>query len=130
MRAELDRLLQTERPQAAQTPDPEEARRLLAGLDQRAAFLHETLRTAVVVPAPPPPHDKVLFGATVTVRQQDGLETGYRIVGVDATDIDRDWISWLSPIARALLNTRLGQRVRLKLPAGERELEIVGISYE
>jgi transcription elongation factor GreB len=129
MREELDRLLQTERPQAGQTPDPEEARRLLAGLDQRGAFLNETLRTAVVVPAPPPPHDKVLFGATVTVRQQDGAETCYRIVGVDETDIDRGWVSWCSPIARALLNARLGQSVRFRFPSGEERLEIVAIVY-
>ena len=79
---------------------------------------------------PAPPHDQVRFGATVTVREPDGEESRYRIVGADETDIDRGWVSWLSPIAKALLNARLGERVRLRLPGGERELEITGITYE
>ncbi|MBI4660573.1 MAG: GreA/GreB family elongation factor [Verrucomicrobia bacterium] len=51
-------------------------------------------------------------------------------VGIDETDIDRNWISWLSPIAKALLNARLGQGVRFKFPSGEEELEILSIVYE
>ena len=66
----------------------------------------------------------------MTVRDGGGVETRYRIVGVDETDLDRDWVSWVSPIARALLNARLGQRVRLKFPGGEQGVEIVGIAYE
>jgi transcription elongation factor GreB len=89
------------------------------------------LRSAVVVPPPAPEQrDQVVFGATVTVREPDGSEARYRIVGVDETDIDRDWVSWLSPIARALLNRKPGERVRFKFPSGEKELEIVAISYE
>jgi len=49
---------------------------------------------------------------------------------VDETDFDRGWVSWLSPIAKALVNARLGERVRFKLPSGEEDLWIVGISYE
>jgi transcription elongation factor GreB len=59
-----------------------------------------------------------------------GNESRYRIVGVDEADIERGWISWLSPIAKALLNSRLGQRVRFKIPAGEEEWLIVGVTYE
>ena len=66
----------------------------------------------------------------MTVRNRQGEETHYRIVGVDETDIDRDWISWLSPIAKALLNARIGQKVRIKLPAGDDELVILAIRYE
>jgi len=45
-------------------------------------------------------------------------------------DLDRNWVSWISPVARALLNHRVGERVRFKLPGGERELEITAITYE
>ena len=72
----------------------------------------------------------VHFGATVTVCENDGPETRYRIVGVDETDLDRHWVSWLSPLARALMNAQRGQRVTLKAPRGPKELEIVQIAYE
>lgn len=88
------------------------------------------MSTAVVVPPPDAPWDQVRFGATVMVRKLSGEETRYRIVGVDEMDVDRDWVSWLSPIGRALLNTRLGQRVRFKFPSGAEELEIAAINYE
>ena len=65
-----------------------------------------------------------------SVRETSGAESSYRIVGVDETDIDRNWVSWLSPIAKALLNARVGQRVRFKFPSGEAELEIVSVAYE
>jgi transcription elongation factor GreB len=51
-------------------------------------------------------------------------------VGIDETDLDRNWVNWLSPIARALINARLGERVRFRFPAGEEELEVVRIAYE
>ena len=81
----------------------------------------------------PPPAERdgvVRFGATVTVRERSGTEERYRIVGVDEMDIDRGWVSWLSPIAKALLNARLGRRVRFKFPSGEKELEIIRVEYE
>jgi transcription elongation factor GreB len=130
LRHELERLTQHERPKLAATPPDDHTRRRLQELDARMAELQHSLSTAVVAPPPAPPYEQVRFGATVAVRERDGAETRYRIVGVDETDLDRDWVSWLSPIARVLLNARVGQRVRLKLPAGERELEIVGIAYE
>jgi transcription elongation factor GreB len=51
-------------------------------------------------------------------------------VGVDEIDIDRGWVSWQSPIAKALLNGKRGQRIRFKFPSGEETLEILDISYE
>ena len=103
----------------------------LSALDQRIISIQESLRSAVVVPPPAlEQRDQVLFGATVTAREPDGEETRYRIVGVDETDTDRDWVSWLSPIAKALINRRLGERVRFKFPSGEKKLEIVEIAYE
>lgn len=101
-----------------------------AAVEQRKLQIEECLRTAEIVEPPAKPWEQVRFGATVTVRNKAGSETRYRIVGVDETDIDRDWVSWLSPIAKALLKARLGERVRFRFPAGEDELEIVGITYE
>lgn len=101
-----------------------------AGLDAKILRLRQSVESAVVVEAPPPPWEQVRFGATVTVRNSDGEETRYRIVGVDETDLDRNWVSWLSPVAKALLNALLEERVRFKFPAGETQLHITAIAYE
>lgn len=129
LRAELERLTQVERPPAAAS-EGGTARDSLAALDQRILQLQQSLRSAVVAPPPVPPWEQVRFGATVTVHERGGEVSTYRIVGVSELDLDRNWVSWLSPIAKALLNARLGQRVRFQSPAGERELEITGITYE
>lgn len=112
----------------------EELDRLLAGgtADQssrRIQRLRQVLRTAVVMPPPSGSEEQVRFGALVTVRHANGEETQYRLVGADETDLDRNWISWRSPVAAALLKARKGERVRLRLPGGEESLEIVDIAY-
>jgi len=107
-----------------------DGKRKSASVEQRIALLQASLESAVVVEPPPPPWDRVRFGATVRVRERNGNEAKYRIVGVDEMDIDRGWVSWRSPIAMALLNSKVGQRVRFRIPAGEEELEIVSIDYE
>jgi transcription elongation factor GreB len=99
-------------------------------LASRALQIHRTLQTAVITGPPAVTDDVVRFGATVRVRERSGEMTSYRIVGADETDLDQNWVSWLSPIAKALLNARVGQSVRLKLPGGEEQLEILGVSYE
>lgn len=123
-------MVEVERPRlvSAAADDPD-AKRQLLNLDQRIAQLEASLQSAEVVP-PPTENNVVRFGATVIVRRRDGDEDEYRIVGVDETDLDRGWVSWISPIARALLNAPLGGRVKFKFPSGEEELEIVRISYE
>ena len=131
LRDELSRLRETERPRLATAPaDDVDAKRELQLLDQRMRYLQESLRTADIPPIEPGPADVVHFGATVTVRETNGTETRYRIVGVDETDLERNEVSWLSPIARALLNARRGDRIQFKAPRGTRELEIVAIEYE
>jgi len=130
LRAELEQLEREERPRVAALADANDAKRQLQVMDQQIRQREESLRTAEVVPPPAPPWEQVRFGATIRVRDQAGEETRYRIVGVDETDIDQDWVSWLSPIARALLNRRVGERVKIRVPAGERELEILEIGYE
>lgn len=130
LRNELQRLIQVERPPLAGRNDEPDAKRELLALDQRIFYLQASLAAAEVVNPPPPPHDTVLLGATVTVRESNGDISTYRIVGVDEADFDRGWISWVSPIARALLNARTGHRVAFKTPRGINELEIVGVKYE
>jgi transcription elongation factor GreB len=127
-REELERLARIERPQLAAADDPDAKRRLWEA-NQRIDQLQQCLETAVVVP-PPADAQRVQFGATVTVRERGGEKTRYRIVGVDEVDLDRGWVSWVTPIARALLNAPMGGRVRFKSPAGERELLVVAVAYE
>ncbi len=128
LREELRKLIEEDRPSlVSQSSDPDAKRQLLA-LDQRTQQLEESLRSAEIVS--PPEEPVVRFGATVSVRRSDGEEDSYRIVGVDEIDLERSWVSWASPIARALLNARLGEKVRFKFPSGEESLEIVKIEYE
>ena len=132
LRSELHRLENEERPSIAAGSEPEDERkRRLQRIDQRIQQLEDALRSAVVTPPPSGARERnqVQFGATVTVRRKDG-EVTYRIVGVDEADPDRLWVSWPSPIARALMQKRLGERVRFTFPSGEEELEVVKIAYE
>lgn len=130
LRAELQRSIEVTRPSLASSPDDPGTKRQLARLDQRIAQLEESLQSAEIVAPPAGPADAVRFGATVTVRESDGGEATYRIVGVDEIDLDRNWVSWLSPIAKALLNGKRGDRIRFKFPSGEETLEILDIRYE
>ena len=129
LRHELHRLEEKRSPLVAVAQVDGDARRELQILDQRRAYLEASLRTAVVVAPDALADDCVRFGATVTVKDRTGKTTPYRLVGVDETDHELNWISWQSPIARALLKKRVGDRVVFKFPAGESELEIVGIEY-
>lgn len=130
LRSELDRMVQSERPSLVAKIGDLDAKRELRVLDQRIAELQRSLQTAVVVPPPVVPDDVVKFGATVTIRERNGAESTYRIVGVDEIDIDRGWVSWLSPIAKALVNKRAGDHLRLKLPAGDQEMEILRVAFD
>jgi transcription elongation factor GreB len=128
---ELRRLVESVRPElAAESRSDPDVKRQLARLDQRIMQLEQSLESAEVVQPPAAPPDVVRFGACVTVRETDGAETSYRIVGVDETDADQNWVSWVSPIAKALLNHRRGERIRFKFPSGEQTLEIIEIAYE
>jgi len=129
LREELQRLVTAERPSLAGLDDPEAKRQLLA-LDQRIQQLEAILQSAEVVNASDGPTDVVRFGATVTIHRQDGEEDQYRIVGVDEIDPDRGWVSWASPIARALMNARRGDRVQFRFPSGTEQLEIVDITFD
>jgi len=129
LRRDLAELVNQKRPALVAATDDPEAKRQLTALDQRIYQLEQSLQSAEVLAPPAGEPDTVRFGATVTVRDSTGEESTYRIVGVDETDFDRGWVSWQSPIARALLNARRGERVPFSFPSGEEELEIVVVSY-
>lgn len=128
LQTELDALMK-QRLELTSVPDAPGSKSAVQPLDQRIFRLQQSLESAVVTPAPQPPWEQVRFGATVSVRNERGEVSRYRVVGVDETDVDRGWVSWLSPIAKALLNARLGQKVRFQFPAGETQLEVTHITY-
>ena len=86
--------------------------------------------SAVVVRNAGRDHEKVYFGATVTVAAEDGNERTVSIVGVDEIDVSRGRVSWVSPIATALLKAEVGDVVILRTPRGNEELEILEIRYD
>ena len=144
MTTELDQLWRIERPQvtqavseaAAQGDRSENAeytygKRRLREIDRRVRFLRKRIeRVQVVDPASQAKRDQVFFGATVTyARLSDDAEATIRIVGVDEANAERGDISWVAPIARALLGARVGDVRAVRTPAGRDEVEIVAIAY-
>lgn len=101
----------------------------LREIDRRIRFLTKRLDAAEVVDPRSQSSDRVLFGATVTVINEDGKKLTYQIVGIDETDVRAGKVSWISPIAKALLQARVGDAVNLKTPQGEQELEVLSIRY-
>ncbi|HEY1797389.1 MAG TPA: transcription elongation factor GreB [Stellaceae bacterium] len=101
----------------------------LREIDRRLRFLSKRLEVAEVVdPARQQHLDRVFFGATVTY-DQAGAERTITIVGVDETDAENGRVSWLSPIARALMKAREGDVVPLRSPAGVEQIEVLEIRY-
>jgi transcription elongation factor GreB len=73
--------------------------------------------------------DQVFFGATVTYANGRGSEMTMTIVGVDEADLDRGQVSWLSPVARALMKAHQGDIVELRAPSGVKQIEVLAIRY-
>ena len=106
-------------------------KRRLREIDRRIRFLTKRMDVAVVVdPAAREDTDQVFFGATVTLAGRDGAEKKYCIVGIDETDLSRGRISWISPLAKALIKARDGDTVTVKTPGGDEVLEIMGVEYK
>ncbi len=130
LRTELQTLTQVERPKLVVGGEAVQQRRKL---NARIAEIEMILQSAEIVPPPTGEEDRgrVVFGATVTVREvRSGARERYRIVGVDEVDFSEEGVTFQAPIARALINRRLGERVRFRFPAGEEELEIVAVEYD
>ncbi len=146
IKAELEHLVQKERPQlvatvawAAGNGDRSEngdyiyGKKRLREIDRRIRFLIRRLDAAEVVDPcarrEDDSADQVFFGATVTVRDVRGGERTISIVGVDEIDTARGYVSWISPIARALIKAREGDSVVLRTPSGTEELDVVAVRY-
>src|SRR6476661_6515739 len=144
--AELEQLVQKERPElvatvawAAGNGDRSEngdyiyGKKRLREIDRRIRFLVRRLDNAEVVdPAAPRDDDAesaVFFGATVTVANSEGDERTISIVGIDEIDTERGYISWISPMARALLKACEGDSVTVRTPGGIEELDVVRVRY-
>lgn len=102
----------------------------LREIDRRIRFLNRRLDAAEVVdPGAREATDQIFFGATVLYADARGAEHRIRIVGIDEADAGRGDVSWISPVARALLKAREGDVVRLPTPGGVETLEILEVSY-
>lgn len=142
MRAEFHELWHVRRPQvtqaiseaAAQGDRSENAeytygKKMLREIDSRVRFLTKRLEALKVVSEKPSDPNKVYFGAWVTVEDEDGKESRYRIVGPDELDLKKNLISIDSPLARALIGKALDAEIKVQTPAGEQLLYVTHIEY-
>lgn len=144
LKEELEQLVKRERPNvveivawAASNGDRSEngdyiyGKRRLREIDRRIRFLSKRLDIAEVVdPLRQGDNDQVFFGAQVTIADSGGEENTYTIVGVDEADVMRGRISWISPLARALIKSREGDSIRFQSPVGIQEIDILAVVYK
>ncbi|HEX6528889.1 MAG TPA: transcription elongation factor GreB [Burkholderiales bacterium] len=141
LEAELRKLVEVERPEvvktvawAASLGDRSEnadyiyGKRRLREIDRRVRFLIKRLEGAEIVRSSGRDTDQVFFGAAVRLKGPAGEKT-VTIVGIDEADPAHGQVSWISPIAKALLKAREGDTVTLRSPAGEEQLEILEVTY-
>ena len=143
LRAEYEQLFATERPALVETiswaagnGDRSEngdyiyGRKRLREIDRRLGWLSQRMKAAKVVdPAAQTDRTRVWFGCTVTIADEDDQQRVLTLVGDDEADAGQGRVGWYSPIARALRGAGLGDLRRVTLPAGEKEYEIIDISY-
>ncbi len=152
IRSELLKLLNLDRPEvvkvvhwAASNGDRSEngdyiyGKKRLREIDRRIRFLNQRLEFAVIIDNAARKRGEadakqIFFGATVTYENLEGSESGKEttitIVGVDEVDLDKGHVSWVSPIAKALIKARLGDCVKIQTPTGPTEIEILGVQYK
>ena len=143
LKAELRALVENERPEiiktvswAAANGDRSEnadylyGKKRLREIERRIRFLMKRLEAAEVVDPRDQDQERAFFGATVTYSSSSGKQHTVSIVGTDEVDPARGRVSWVSPVARALLKSREGETVTLKTPGGEERLEVLEIRYE
>lgn len=143
LRAEYDQLFGDERPKlvdtiawAAGNGDRSEngdyiyGRKRLREIDRRIGWLAKRMKAAKVIdPAAAPDRSKVFFGATVEIADDDDARRTLTLVGDDEADAGKGLVGWNAPLARALRGAAIGDVRRVALPAGEREYEVMAISY-
>lgn len=143
LKVELNNLLNVERPKmvevvawAASNGDRSEnadyyyGKRRLREIDRRIRILQKKLDAAVVVDPAVQRGEVVRFGATVAVEFESGEKKKFSIVGVDEADVKRQRVSWISPLAQALLQTKVGDTIVLKTPKSEEEILVVSVEYK
>jgi transcription elongation factor GreB len=143
LQEELARLWKVERPPvvatvtwAAGNGDRSEngdyiyGKRRLREIDRRIRYLSKSLDRAVIVNNAGKTHQRVYFGATVTILYEGGREREVTIVGVDELDSDDARVSWRSPLAKALLSAKVGDTLTLRAPRGPERLEITAVRYD
>jgi transcription elongation factor GreB len=118
----------------SENADYQYGKRRLRQIDSRIRFLTKRIDAAEVVDPEAPRSgragERVFFGATVRYATVDGIERTVSIVGQDEVDLDRNYISWVSPLARALMKSKEGDRVVLRAPGGTEHLEILEVNYD
>ena len=143
MRAEYEALLHGERPRVveivswaagngdrSENGDYQYGKKRLREIDRRVRYLGKRLDAAEVVdPARQTQRDRVFFGATVTYATEDDRHTTVTIVGADEADTGKGQVSLASPVAMALMRTRVGDEVRLHTPSGPVVIEVLAIAY-
>jgi transcription elongation factor GreB len=143
LRAELFELIDNERPRiveivhwAASNGDRSEngdylyGKKRLREIDRRIRFLTQRLEIAEVTdPSVHQGSDQVFFGATVTYEDEDGVSRTVTILGIDEADSLKGQVTWVSPIARALLKSRVGDVVKLVTPVGVQDVEVLDVRY-
>ena len=143
LRAELFELIDNERPRiveivhwAASNGDRSEngdylyGKKRLREIDRRIRFLTQRLEIAEVTdPSVHQGSDQVFFGATVTYEDEDGVSRTVTILGIDEADSLKGQVTWVSPIARALLKSRVGDVVKLITPVGVQDVEVLDVRY-
>jgi transcription elongation factor GreB len=105
-------------------------KRRLREIDRRVRYLTKKIESAIIVnPNDQKQLTQIFFGATVTLTYQDGTYATVQIVGVDEADLSKGKISWISPMAKALIKSKAGDVVELRSPEGIKILNVVSIKY-
>ena len=143
LKEEYSQLLHRERPKVvevvawaasngdrSENADYQYGKKRLREIDRRLKFLTDRLDAAQVVDPAKVQSEQVLFGATVTIENEDGQELHYQIVGEDELDPKAGKVSWRSPLAKALLGKKVEDEVSIQKPSGPEEVVIIKIEYK
>jgi transcription elongation factor GreB len=134
MAEELRRLVEEERPRAvgalasAESADKADSIRKLSRIDRRITYLTR-MKDKLEVVELPAGAERMVFGLVARIRDKDGAEAEYRIVGVDESDPEQGLVSWASPIAKSLIGKRAGETAVARLPLGEKQMLILEIGF-
>lgn len=143
LKAEYHELISIERPKVvevvawaasngdrSENADYQYGKRRLRQIDARLHFLQKRMEAAEVIDPKTLKSDKVIFGAKISIENENGDQHTYQIVGEDEIDIKLNKISWKSPVAKALLGKKLDDEVKIQKPAGDEIVVITDIIFE